>query len=288
MAATYNDLYLDVRKALRASGVEAAQLEAREIVCFASGKTREEFLRDARLYASDEIVAKVQKLLERRLAGEPVAYLIGEWEFLGIPLTINEKVLIPRADTEVLALAAIEWLKQRENPRVLDLCCGSGCIGVAIAANVGNARVTLCDISEDALKIARVNVRQNGLMRQCAVFAADALASPERSMGTIDCIVCNPPYIPSGDIAGLDASVRDYEPVSALDGGSDGLDFYRSVTEKWCGCLDVGGRLCFEVGMGQADAVLRIMRGAGFGDIEIMPDTAGIPRVVCGTLCGEI
>jgi release factor glutamine methyltransferase len=288
MAATYNDLYLDLRRTLRAAGVEAASLEAREIVCFASGKTRDEFVRDAQLYASDGIEDKIRKLLGRRLGGEPVAYLIGEWEFLGIPLTINEKVLIPRADTEVLALAAIEWLRGRESPRALDLCCGSGCIGVAIAQNIEASRVALCDISEDALKITRVNVRQSGIQRRCAVLAADALSAPERALGEFDCIVCNPPYIPSGDIAGLDRSVRDFEPTSALDGGPDGLDFYRAVSEKWRGCLAEGGRLYFEVGIGQADAVLRIMRGAGFGDIEIIPDTAGIPRVVFGTLCSEI
>ena len=116
----------------------------------------------------------------------------------------------------------------------------------------------------------------------------DALEKPDKTLGEFQCIVSNPPYIPRGDIGGLDGSVRDYEPRLALDGGEDGLDFYRAVSEKWRDCLTTGGRLYFEVGIGQADEVLRIMRAQGFGDIQIVKDTHDIPRVVFGTLCGEI
>ena len=116
----------------------------------------------------------------------------------------------------------------------------------------------------------------------------DALDKPDKTLGEFQCIVSNPPYIPRGDIDGLDGSVKDYEPRLALDGGEDGLDFYRSITEKWQDCLVTGGRLYFEVGIGQADQVLRMMRSQGFGDIQIVKDTHEIPRVVFGTLCGEI
>lgn len=288
MAVTYNDLYLDVRRRLRESGVEAATLEARELVCFGTGKSREELARDSRLYASPEREAEVRRLVDRRLAGEPVAYLIGEWEFYGLPLDISTDVLIPRSDTEVLAGQAIACIRELGDCRVLDLCAGSGCVGLAIAAQAPQARVVLGEISDKALRICRQNIRRNGLSLQVTPVQMDALEKPARSLGEFQCIVCNPPYIPTGDIAGLDPSVRDYEPRLALDGGADGLDFYRSVTQDWREALAPGGRLYMEVGIGQADQVLRLMRGQGFGDLQIVKDTHDIPRVVLGTLCREI
>lgn len=288
MATTYNNLYLDTRKRLKAAGVEMAQLEARELVCFAADKTREQFFRDLPLYASDEVERRVEELTRRRLAGEPVAYIIGEWEFYGLPLDISESVLIPRPDTETLAEAAIDWLAQQDGPRVLDLCAGSGCLGLAIASQVKDARVVLGELSDGALRICRQNIRRNGLTGRVTAMQLDALHPPLQRLGDFDCIVSNPPYIPSGDIPGLDASVRDYEPHMALDGGADGLDFYRAICAHWRSVLHPGSRLCFEVGIGQADDVLRLMRSVGFGDLEILPDPAGIPRVVLGDLYQEI
>lgn len=288
MATTYNNLYLDTRKRLKAAGVEMAQLEARELVCFAADKTREQFFRDLPLYASDEVERRVEELTRRRLAGEPVAYIIGEWEFYGLPLDISESVLIPRPDTETLAEAAIGWLRQQEAPRVLDLCAGSGCLGLAIASQVPAARVVLGELSDGALRVCRQNIRRNGLTGRVTAMQLDALRPPVQRLGDFDCIVSNPPYIPSGDIPGLDASVRDYEPHMALDGGADGLDFYRAILRHWPAVLHPGSRLYFEVGIGQADDVLRLMRGVGFGDLEILPDPAGIPRVVLGALYQEI
>lgn len=288
MAATYNNLYLDARKRLREAGVEGAQLEARELVCCAAGKSREQFYRDMALYASDPVEEKLAELLERRLAGEPVAYLIGEWEFYGLPLDISESVLIPRPDTETLVDHVVAWLRPLPECRVLDLCAGSGCIGLAIASQVPGARVVLGELDEGALRICRQNIRRNSLSGQVVSLKMDALSDPPPRLGDFDCLVCNPPYIPSGDIAGLDVSVRDYEPHLALDGGTDGLDFYRSVCRRWRDVLHTGSRLAFEVGIGQADDVLRLMRGEGFGELEILPDPAGIPRVVTGLRYQEV
>ncbi len=288
MATTYNNLYLDIRQQLRRSGVEAATLEARELVCFGVGKSRAELQRDGGLYASPELERQVRELVERRLAGEPVAYLIGEWEFYGLPLDLSNDVLIPRPDTEVLAEQAIEYCGEIGECRVLDLCAGSGCIGLAIGAQVPLARVTLGEISDAALKICRQNIRRNGLSGRVVPLRMDAMEKPDKSLGEFQCVVCNPPYIPRGDIDSLDSSVKDYEPRLALDGGEDGLDFYRSISERWRDCLTPGGRLYFEVGIGQADEVLRIMRGQGFGDLQIVKDLHEIPRVVFGTLCAEI
>ena len=288
MAITYNNLYMDVRQIFRASNIEASTLEARELVCYAAGKTREELSRDARLYVPQAVEEKVRELVARHLEGEPVAYLIGEWEFYGLPLDISESVLIPRTDTEVLAAQAIEGVRELDRPRVLDLCAGSGCVGLAIASQVPGCRVVLGEISEGALRICRQNIRRSGLTERVVTCQVDATAKPLANLGEFDAIVCNPPYIPSGDIARLDASVRDYEPRLALDGGADGLDFYRAICDKWRQALSTGGRLYFEVGIGQADEVLRLMRSRGFGDIQVIPDTNGIPRVVYGTLCESV
>ena len=288
MAITYNNLYLDIRQQLRKAGIEAATLEARELVCFGTGKSREELARDGGLYASPELERQVRSLVDRHLAGEPVAYLIGEWEFYGLSLDISPDVLIPRPDTEVLAGQAIEYIQTLGECRVLDLCAGSGCIGLAVASQAPQARVVLGEYSDAALKVCRQNIRRNGLSGRVVPMQADAREKPERSLGEFQCIVSNPPYIPRADIETLDASVKDYEPHLALDGGEDGLDFYQTISGKWKDALAPGGRLYFEVGIGQADSVLRIMRAQGFGDIQIVKDLHDIPRVVFGTLCTEI
>lgn len=284
MATTYNNLYMDIRQELHRSDIDAATLEARELVAFAAGKTRQELLRDSRLYVPQDVEERARALMRRHLAGEPLAYLIGEWSFCGMDLDVNESVLIPRTDTEVLAEQAIGFVKTLDEPRVLDLCAGSGCVGLAVAKFCPGSHVVLGELMEDALRVCRQNIRRCGLTAQVMPWQVNALDGPPPRFGEFDCIVSNPPYIPDGDIAGLDVSVRDYEPMTALKGGDDGLDFYRAISDKWRTALHPGSRLYFEVGIGQADDVLRIMRAQGFGDIEVVPDTAGIPRVVYGTL----
>ena len=285
MATTYNNLYLDTRQRLREAGVEGAQLEARELLCHAAGKNREQFYRDMALYAPDPVEEKLAALVERRLAGEPVAYLIGEWEFYGLTLDVTPDVLIPRMDTEVLAEWAILLARAAgEGARVLDLCAGSGCVGLAVAANVPTCRVVLADVSEAALKICKGNVRRNELNARVTCVQADALQKPDAALWDFDVIACNPPYIPTGDLAGLDVSVRDYEPRSALDGGADGLDFYRAIAAQWGSALRLGGSLLFEVGINQAMDVAALLERSGFEDIQSTQDTQGIPRVVEGVV----
>ena len=288
MAITYNDLYLEIRRQLRAADSGDPTLEARELVAFACGKTKEELLRDSCLYVTPEVEARVRALVQRHLDGEPTAYLIGEWEFYGLPLDISRDVLIPRPDTEVLAGLAIDFVKTQGACRVLDLCAGSGCIGLAVASQCPESRVVLGELSEGALRICRQNIRRNGLSGRVVPMQMDALAAPPAQLGEFRCLVSNPPYIPAGDIPGLDPSVRDYEPHMALDGGADGLDFYRNLAREWKNALTVGGKIFLEVGIGQADDVLRLLRAQGFGDLEITKDLNGIPRVVHGTLWGEL
>ena len=283
MATTYNNLYLDLRTELKRAGDEEATQSARELVCSAAGKTREEFVRDGSLYASPEVERAARRLVQRHLAGEPVAYLIGEWEFYGLPLDISPAVLIPRPDTEVLATKLIDAARSAGPCRILDLCAGSGCIGLAAAANLPNARVLLGELDDEALKVCRQNIRRSNLTGRVTSMKLDAREKPTRSLGEFQFLVSNPPYIPSADIGTLDASVREHEPRLALDGGEDGLDFYRAICEKWRDALCENGMLFFEVGIGQADQVLRIMRSNGFGDIQIVKDLNSIPRVVYGT-----
>ena len=281
---TYQNLYLEIRRKLRKEGFPGADLEARELVCFGCGKTRQEFYRDSQLYTTPEMAARVHALADRHIGGEPVAYLIGEWEFYGLPLDVNESVLIPRVDTEVLVETALAYIKAQGTCRVLDLCAGSGCVGLAVAANAPQCQVLLGEISEPAARVCRQNVRRCGLADRVSVSQMDAMEPPPRSLGEFQCIVCNPPYIPRADIEGLERSVKEFEPYLALCGGEDGLDFYRAIAHRWKDALAENGRLYFEVGIGQADAVLRLMRGEGFGDLNILQDTQGIPRVVYGEL----
>jgi len=285
MADTYNNLYLDARKELRKAGVEQAQLEARELLCFAANKTREQFYRDLPLYASDDLCIRFRDLLNRRLAGEPVAYILGEWEFYGLTLDICRDVLIPRSDTETLVERALEYLKDKTGPlRVLDLCAGSGCIGLAIARQHPEASVVLADWSEDALRVCRQNIRRCGVSGQVSSARVNALEMPPALLNDFDLIVSNPPYIPTADLNSLDVSVRDYEPHMALDGREDGLDFYRAIASKWKSALNSGGKLIFEIGYDQAERVEEIMAENGYTDIGSFRDPGDHWRVVEGTV----
>ena len=285
MADIYNNLYLDARRELRKAGVEQAQLEARELLCFAADKTREQFLRDLQLYASDAVCARFRELLSRRLAGEPVAYIIGEWEFYGLTLDICRDVLIPRPDTETVVERALAYLGEKEGPvRILDLCAGSGCIGLALAHHYPASTVVLADWSEDVLRVSRQNIRRCGMSGQVSTARVNAMEAPPALLSEFDLIVCNPPYIPTGDLEGLDRSVKAYEPHMALDGGEDGLDFYRAIAQKWKIALNAGGKLIFEIGYDQAPDVEAIMSANGYTDIQSTKDPGDHWRVVEGTV----
>ena len=280
---TYNDLYIETRTMLRGAGIENYSQEARLIVSAAAGKSSQDFLRDLRLYTGTQVEEQVRAFTERRIKGEPLAYVTGEWEFCGLPLLITKDVLIPRIDTEVLVQAALEILKGNvQDARILDLCCGSGCITCAIGHELPASKVIAVDLSHAALEVCRKNVILNRLTNRVICMQADATMSPPASLGNFDMIVCNPPYIASGEILSLDSSVRDYEPVWALDGGEDGLKFYRSIIKYWKALLKETGSLLFEVGEGQAEPVGEMLLSAGFRSVGTKKDTLGTDRVVIG------
>lgn len=280
---TYNELFIDIRQKFRQAGYPGAALEAQELVRYVSRKSQLDFFLDAQEYVPAETEQMIRSYAERHLRGEPIAYLIGEWDFYTVSLHVNSDVLIPRVDTEILADAAIQYLRTLGPCRVLDLCAGSGCIGLAAAANVPACKVLLGELSEGAIEVCRQNIQLCGLSHAVSVIRLDALQEPPQAVGEFDCIVCNPPYIPEADIAALEHSVKDFEPHLALCGGVDGLDFYRAVSHLWRAVLRENGRLYYEVGIGQADAVLQMMQKEGFKDLHIIPDTQDIPRVVYGT-----
>ncbi len=285
MVCTINELYLETRRALRKAEVEGAELEAKLLLCHALNCSKEQLLSDAQRYAGEGVQRAVRAMTERRLRGEPVAYITGMWEFCGLPFTVSPAVLIPRSDTEILVEEALKLLRDRRkaDARILDLGCGSGCIGIALGHFLPAGRVTLVDVSSEAVDITKRNVERNSLKRRCAVLEGDILDGPPMRMGEFDLIVSNPPYITTDEVAELDISVRDYEPHLALDGGEDGLKFYRAILHSWLSVLAEGGGVVMELGEGQAETVCRMMREAGLKDVRSARDLYGTERVVMGT-----
>jgi release factor glutamine methyltransferase len=288
VAITYHDLFLNISRTLSDQGLEGAKLEAQEILCIASGKTREELVRDFSLFTTDEIAQKTEELVARRLAGEPAAYLAGEWDFHRLTFYVNREALIPRIDTEVLTQLAIKHLvedkqyKYAHQTRVLDLCAGTGCVGISVAAAVKSVRAVLVDLSDGALDLCKRNIRRHNLTGRVVHLKGDVMQRPSHALGQFDLVLCNPPYIPTGDLEALDPSVKDYEPRMALDGGQDGLDFYRAVIRLWTAVVKPGGHLLFEVGIGQAELVAQMLVDAGYRSVLITRDTGKILRVVEG------
>lgn len=276
------DLYMDARKVLLpAEGQQRAGLLARELLCAASGKSQEEIIAERDQYASQEICDKMEAFTERALKGEPLAYILEEWDFYGMTLYVNKDVLIPRDDTcAVTELAIKRGLYLDQDPRILDLCTGSGCIGLAIARRVKDARVTLADVSREALAVAKKNCVHQKLTGRVSCVQVDALQIPPTFLGEFDMIVSNPPYVRTGDMGELQVSVRDFEPSLALDGGADGLYFYKAIIKNYGKVLKPGGWICFEFGMGQGDEVCRILEAGGFKVVERKLDFNEIERAV--------
>lgn len=278
----YGAIYLDARKSLMTQeDNQTAAYLARQLLCQFSGKTMEQILSQAAEFAPDEVSQLVESGVKRLLNGEPLAYILGEWEFYGLPLFVSSDVLIPRDDTVAVAdLAIRQGMFLDENPRILDLCCGTGCIGLAVASRLKDAKVTLADLSREALAIAKKNVLRNRMGGRVSYVQADATKPAPGFLGKFDLIVSNPPYVTEQEMQELPVSVKDYEPHMALYGGEDGLDFYRAITENFTGALKPGGFLCFEFGMGQGDAVCRILEENGYTVLERSRDYNDRERAV--------
>lgn len=268
---------------LRASGAGTPSLDAALFLCAAAGVDRSRVAVHPELPLGPAAEKDFRRMLGRRADGDCAAYVLGSKEFRGIDFAVTRDVLVPRPDTEILVEAALERLAAcgAPNPRVLDLCTGSGCIAVAVKSEFPAASVEACDISDAALKVAASNA-ERVLGKGAVAFFESDLFSNARG-GAYDMIISNPPYVPSAAIDGLDREVR-REPRIALDGGADGLDLIRKIVAEAPRMLTGGGALLLEAGDEQADAIARLMEEAGFVDIRTRRDLSGLRRTTEGTL----
>ena len=282
MVKQYGELYLDTRRALLAvEDAQSAGVIARQLIAHVSGKNQDFILTEREIYAPENVVRGVEQGLRRLLEGEPLAYVMGNWEFYGLDLEVTPDVLIPRDDTCAVASLAIQkGLFLSTDPRILDLCCGSGCIGLAVASRLKDARVTLADLSKEALAVAKRNCARNKLSGRVSCVQVNALEPAPGFLGKFDMIISNPPYITGNEMKQLPHSVIDYEPYMALYGGEDGLDFYRSIADHYTPALKPGGFLCLEFGMGQGNAVCRILEEKGYTILERTRDYNDRERAV--------
>ena len=289
MVKTYSQIYMECRRALRTQEEDMdASFLARNLLCHFTGKSMEKILTDMDQTASEELVLAMEDATRRILNEEPLAYILGEWEFYGLKLHVNPNVLIPRDDTcAVVQLAINQALFLPDGPRVLDLCTGSGCIGLAIASRVKDAKVTLADISKEAMAVAKRNVTDHKMGNRVSVVHVDALDAPPAFLGKFDMIVSNPPYITGQEMKELDRSVSDFEPHLALFGGEDGLDFYRAIAKNYAAALKPGGYLAFEYGDTQADDVCRILEENGYTVLERARDFNDRERAVLAQYSGK-
>jgi len=288
---------LDIIKAsadlLEESGVPDALLDAELLVLQAAGIERlQAYIDNPETDRNSR--SKISRLVKRRAAGEPLQYIIGHVDFLGLEIRVGKGVLIPRPETELLVEEAIKTVKSkalsvkssekrqpavsRQPLAILDLCTGSGCIALALAKEFPAAQVYATDVSAKALAYAKQNAKAN--MIENVAFLKGSLFAPLKKNMTFDLITANPPYIMTADIAGLQREVSKWEPLSALDGGEDGLDFYRIILASASGYLKEDGCILFELGFGQAEAVADIARKTGVEHVSVTKDFAGIDRVL--------
>lgn len=271
---TLGNLYLDARKKLlgKEDG-DTAHFYAQELVCFVTGKSKDQLLSQREMYVGDGECQRVEDGVNRLLNDEPLAYVLGEWDFYGMTLKVTQDVLIPRDDTCAVTDLVIEAAKTIScEKRILDLCTGSGCIGLAVAKNIADARVTLADISRNALAVAKENITRQKLSGRVVCAVADALGVPDPFLGKFDIIVSNPPYITSEEMTRLPKSVDAFEPHLALHGGEDGLVFYRNIASAYRTALKQGGYLCFEFGEGQGIAIGNILQENGYTVVKFVED----------------
>jgi release factor glutamine methyltransferase len=279
------DKLREAKELLEQYGIEDANREAEIIITHCLGIDRTVLYRD-NIEISKEELEKIDGFLKMRSKREPLQYILGYVDFYGLKIKVGKGVLIPRPETEILAEVAIETVKREALSvmRILDLCTGSGCLALALAKEFPAAKVYGTDISKIAIQYAEENARINRIGN--VTFLEGSLFEPIKKLPTVDCplftfdlIVSNPPYIKRGDIKNLQLEIKDWEPVEALDGGENGLDYYRAIIPEAKGYLKREGFLIFEIGAGQSEEVRKIAKDAGFGNISLIKDYAGIERI---------
>lgn len=270
------DILIEAALKLRENGIETPRLDAEVLLSSVIKKERFYFYTHPEEKISHKNYVEFQALLKRRLNHEPIAYITGKKEFMGLDFIVRPGVLIPRPDTEILTEYAIELIGNNKNiKKVLDLCAGSGAIGLAIKENCPEIELVSSDISETALGIIRENSKSLGL--ETTVIESDLF---ENLKGQYDLIVSNPPYIKSSDIKTLSPEIREFEPEIALNGGLEGYDFYVDIASQAVNYLSPGGCLALEIGDCQAEEVTRILKDNAFKNISLIRDLGGRDRVL--------
>lgn len=276
----YAKLYQIGKEQLQKAGITDAELDARLLLEFICHTDRNALYAHGDQEIEDEKMQDFLQLIEKRAVHIPLQHLTGEQNFMGLDFLVNEHVLIPRQDTEILVEEIMRDL--HDGIRILDMCTGSGCILLSLLHYSNDCVGVGVDVSEDALAVARQNADR--LAEKQAVFIQSDLF--EKVEGSFDLIVSNPPYIRSQEIAGLMPEVREHEPHLALDGKDDGLHFYREIIKGAMPHLKRGGQLFFEIGYDQGEAVQALLAANGYTAIAVVKDYAGLDRVVHGTFLG--
>lgn len=292
MLITFGEI-LDVGiKRLKQANIADASIDAERLLMYLMNENRT-FIYLHRNDGTDENHADAYfELIDRRAEGEPLQYIVGEQEFMGLSFNVNEAVLIPRQDTETLVETALSFAKNKKGSiSILDMCCGSGAIAISMAYFLPKSKLTACDISEAALNVARSNAKKNGVEKKINFIESDLYMPVQKKKpmkDKFDMILCNPPYIPSYVIPTLQREIKDHEPVAALDGGKDGLDFYRKMVTDSAVHLKKGGYILFEIGHDQADDVTALLEEEGcYKDIFTHKDMARSDRVITAQLQSE-
>lgn len=273
-----SDLRRHIAQLLNSGGVPDAEFDADELICFSLRLSRTKLAFSFDRAVTDNELRELNSLADRRIRGEPLQYIVGEWEFYGLPFYVGEGVLIPRADTEALVDCALDFLKNRQSAKIIDLCSGSGCIAIAIKKNAPSADVTAVELYDSAFSYLEKNAKRNSADINAVRF--DVLNEPD-DFGVFDLIVTNPPYIEKGIIPTLSKEVKS-EPLTALDGGDDGLNYYRAIAKNWLRLIKDDGCVMAEIGEEQAEKVTRIFSEYGF-KCTTQKDMNHLDRVIIGT-----
>lgn len=268
---------------LKGEGINTWALDAEVLLSHILSFSRIQLLTHSKDLILKEQEEQYKELIYKRIQGVPTQYLTHEQEFMSLPFYVNDSVLIPRQDTEILVETALDFIDKEKQTQILDICTGSGCVGISIAYYARNSKVVAVDISGAALKVAERNAKVNNVEDRISFINSNLFEKiPESLLGKFDMITSNPPYIPRSEIKKLMKEVRDYEPSIALDGGEDGLDFYHLIIKSGKEYLKSKGIMLFEIGYDQGKMVSDILKSYGFIDIEIKKDLAGLDRVVFG------
>ena len=280
---TVRELLLWAKRLLKENGKESYVLDAQVLIMYVLGFNKVELILNDGQIVEESKAEIYREFVKKRAAGMPLQYITGTQEFMSLDFKVNAATLIPRGDTEILVETVQRFSKIEDIKNILEIGTGTGCIPISLLYYDKSMRAVSADISSKALETAKINAELNNVTDRIVFLQSDLFENISDDMQEkFDAIVSNPPYIPQKTIKTLMTEVKDYEPVSALDGGTDGLDFYRNITEQGLKYIRKGGRIFYEIGCEQAKAVSSIMQSNGMYDIEVIQDLSGLDRVVTG------